>query len=489
MELSTIKKYFQENPANVLIYIAFGYFLFRLFFFASHISHYAPPDETTRFGLCQVFSKTSFLPQNSEETYSLGLVTHIPYLYYFLMGKCLKLNFFPVSDLVFLRFINCLLSFGTLIYGYKWIRQVTPNRICHLLFVILITNTAMFSFLGAAVSYDNMTNFFAVTALYYLHLFFQNTNVSSFLLFVISILGGALTKVSYLPLILAYLGILIFRQRKQIKNIFYYLIKVLRSLNFGQTVLLGVALVLLALNVNLYLTNLIRFGKIIPRMNQVLTEEQAMKHRLYARDRIVSLYKSGRLNYEEAVEKTKEIQHYGDRLTALELLKTAKENLTNKTPPMGRMKYALFWITLVVHHSIGIASHMSLLKNHFYLGSYLFIFLFSFALFLRHWKSTFIEGGIADALLICIFYTIILMQFVNYPGYLFARSVKFALHGRYFFPVIVPFFGIVSYSLLSPFKKQVQTAICVLISIFFIWGDFPYFILNATSQWVTLNLG
>jgi hypothetical protein len=481
MDLTKIKKYFQENAANVFIFMAFGYFIFRLFFFASHISHYAPPDETTRFALCQVFSKTLLLPKNSEETYSLGLVTHIPYLYYFLMGKCLKLNFFPVSDLVFLRFINCLLSFGTVVYGYKWIRLVTANRICHLLFVILITNTAMFSFLGAAVSYDNMTNFFAVTALYYLHLFFQNTNVSNFLLFVVSILGGALSKVSYL-------GILIFRQRKQLKNIFYILIKVLRSLNFGQTVLLGIALVLLALNVNLYLNNLICFGKIIPSANQILSEEQAMKHRLYARDRIVSLYKSGRLNYEEAVEKTKEIQHYGDRLTALELLKTARENETNKTPPMGRMKYALYWIILALHHSIGIASHMSLLKNHFYLGSYLFIFVFSFALFLRHCKFTCAEGRIADAFLICIFYTIILMQFVNYPGYLFARSVKFALHGRYFFPVIVPFYGIVSYSLISPFKKQVQTAICLLISIFFIWGDFPYFILNATSQWVTLNV-
>jgi len=488
MELSTIKKYFQENAANVFIFIAFGYFLFRLFFFASHISHYAPPDETTRFALCQVFSKTLLLPKNSEETYSLGLVTHIPYLYYFLMGKCLKLNFFPVSDLVFLRFINCLLSFGTVVYGYKWIRLVTANRICHLLFVVLITNTAMFSFLGAAVSYDNMTNFFAVTALYYLHLFFQNTDTISFILFVISILGGALTKVSYLPLILAYLGILIFRQRKQLKNLFYILIKVLRSLNFGQTVLLGIALILLALNVNLYLKNLIRFGKIIPRANQVLTEEQAMKHRLYARNRIVFLYKKGQLSYDEAVEKTKEIQHYGDRLTALELLKTAKENAINKTPPMGRMKYALFWITLVLHHSIGIASHMSLLKNHFYLGGYLFILLFSFALYLRNWKTTFTDTGIADAFLICIFYTIILMQFVNYPGYLFARSVKIALHGRYFFPVIVPFFGMVSYSLINPFKKQVQIAICVLISIFFIWGDFPYFILNKTSQWFILNL-
>jgi len=193
------------------------------------------------------------------------------------------------------------------------------------------------------------------------------------------------------------------------------------------------------------------------------------------------------LSYEEAVEKTKEIQHYGDRLTALELLKTAKENAKNKTPPMSRLRYALFWIVLVLHHSVGIASHMSLLKNHIYLGSYLFIFLFSLYLFLRYWKSTCAEGRIADAFLLCIFYTIILMQFVGYPIYLFGRSVRFAMHGRYFFPVIVPFYGVVSYSLISPFRKQVQIGICLLIAIFFIWGDFPYFFLNATSQWFIPN--
>jgi len=483
MELSTIKKYFQKNSTNVLIFIAFGYFLFRLFFFASHISHYTPPDETTRFSICQIFSKTLLLPKNSEKTYSLGLVTHIPYLYYFVMGKCLKLNFFPVSDLVFLRFINCFLSFGTVAYGYKWIRLVTPNRICHLLFVILITNTAMFSFLGAAVSYDNMTNFFAVTALYYLHLFFQNTDTRSFLLFVISILGGALSKVSYLPMILAYLGILIFRQRKQLKNVSNTVIKVLPSLRLDQIALLGIALILLVLNVNLYLGNLIRFGKIIPHANQVLTEEQSMKYRIYARNRIVSLYNSGRLNYEDAVEKTKEIQHYGDRLTSLALLKIAKSDMFKKSSPISRIKYAYRWMTLMLQRSIGIMGHKVLFKNLYYEVVYQFIFLFSIGLFFCYWKPRHTDGRITDAFFICFFYTIILMQFVNYPIYTNSRSLDLALQGRYFFPVIVPFYGIVSYFIINPFKKPVQISICLLVSIFFIWGDFPYFLLNATSQW------
>jgi len=483
MELSTIKKYFQENPANVLIYIAFGYFLFRLFFFASHISHYAPPDETTRFALCQVFSKTSFLPQNSEETYSLGLVTHIPYLYYFLMGKCLKLNLFPVSDLVFLRFINCLLSFGTVVYGYKWIRLVTPNRICHLLFVVLITNTAMFSFLGAAVSYDNMVNFFAATALYYLHIFFKNTDTSSFLLFAISVLGGALTKKTYLPLMLAYFGILIFRQRKQLNDVSNTVIKALHSLRLGQIALLGIALILLALNVNLYLGNLIRFGKIIPSITKVLTEEQSMQYRLYARGRIVSLYKSGRLTYDEAVEKAKEIQHPGDSVGALYLLEIAKANASNPDPPMGRIKYSGLWLMHMLYRLNIISGHLPLLKNLYYFVGYLLIFIFSFCLFIKNWKLSITSGSILDAFFLCCFYTIILMQFVNYPIYTHYRSIYLALQARYFFPVIVPFYGIISYFLINTFKKPVQIVIFLLTAIFFIWGDFPYFLLNATSQW------
>ena len=483
MDLTKIKKYFQENAANVFIFMAFGYFIFRLFFFASHISHYAPPDETTRFALCQVFSKTLLLPKNSEETYSLGLVTHIPYLYYFIMGKCLKLNFFPVSDLVFLRFINCLLSFATVVYGYKWIRLITPNRICHLLFVILITNTAMFSFLGAAVSYDNMTNFFAVTALYYLHLFFQNTNINSFLLFVISILGGALTKKTYLPLILAYLGILIFRQRKQLKNVSNTVIKALPSIRLDQIALLGIALILLVLNVNLYLGNLIRFGRVVPRMNQVLTEEQSMQYRLYARGRIVSLYKSGRLTYEEAVEKAKGIQHPGDSVGALYLLEIAKANASNPDPPMGRIKYAGLWLMHMLYRLTIISGHLSLLKNLYYFVVYLLIFIFSFFLFIKNWKLSITSGYISDAFFLCFFYTIILMQFVNYPIYTHYRSIYLALQARYLFLVIVPFYGIVSFFLINPFKKPVQIIIFLPIAIYFIWGDFPYFFLNATSQW------
>src|ERR1700690_117612 len=78
------------------------YFGLRLVFFSSTVSPYVPPDEHTHFEISRIFSKISFLPENARETYEYGLVTNIPYLYYWIMGRLLNLNFFGIPDLLFL---------------------------------------------------------------------------------------------------------------------------------------------------------------------------------------------------------------------------------------------------------------------------------------------------------------------------------------------------------------------------------------------------
>jgi len=483
MEMLSKNKSFEEKATQVLIFVAFGYFLFRLFFFATNISHYIPPDEVTHFGFCQIFSKTLLLPENSEETYRIGLVTHMPYLYYFIMGKLLKLNFFPLSDLVFLRLLNCIFSFTTVLYGYKWIRLITPNRFCHALFVFLITNTPMFSFLGASVSIDNLINLLAVMAVYYLHLFFQNPNPCRFLLFFISLLGGTLAKYTFLPLVLAFLGILIFHERKHLKNVFSILKTALPSLRVGQKVLLGLALLLLVLNVSLYAENLIRFKRFFPRYDQVLTEEQFMKCRLCAQDRIITLYKSGQLTFEEAVQKANVITHPGDSAMTLYYLKIARVNALNPIPLIDRIQYMWPWMKIMLQRSVGILGHISMIKYSYTFAIYQLIFLFSFILFIRYWRPTDAGGRLADALFLCFFYAIILMQFVNYSHYARSFVLGDSVQGRYFFPVLVPFYGIFAYFLIKPFEKPFQIAIFLVVSVFFILEDFPYFLQNATTQW------
>ena len=75
------------------------------------------------------------------------------------------------------------------------------------------------------------------------------------------------------------------------------------------------------------------------------------------------------------------------------------------------------------------------------------------------------------------------MQFVNYSAYSKSLSISLALQGRYLFPILIPFYGIVAYFLIKPFKRLFQVGVFLLISLFFVWGDFPYFIQNATPAW------
>ncbi|MCP4349056.1 MAG: hypothetical protein GY795_26550 [Desulfobacterales bacterium] len=483
MEQLSSNRFSEEKIVRILIVIAFAYFLLRLFFLAANISHYVPPDEDYHWGRAQIFHKCFFLPEYSEENYHLGLIKNTSYLYHLIMGYFLRLNFFPVSDLVFVRFINCIISFITVIYGYKWICLVTRNCFCHLLFVFLITNTPMFSFMGAVVTYDNFSNLFAAMSLYYMHLFFQEPSPDRFLIFCISLFGGDLTKTAFLPLFLIYMGILIVHKRKYLKIIFTVFKKFLRSLRLKQIILLGIALLLLFLNTSLYLKNIILYGKIIPEAHQVLKPEQFTKNRVFAQEWITHLYRSGKLSFEEAIQQANMIQHPGDRANTIYLLKIARDHITNQRSLTDRIQYIWIWLNIMLQGTVGIQAHLFMGKNAYTFGFYQLIFIFSFLVFIRYYKPSDSDGRLADAFTLCLFYGIILMQLVNYSFYSQTYSIVNALQGRYFFPVLIPFYGIMAYYLTNPFKKPFQIVIITIITIAFIYGDFPWFLQNATPRW------
>ena len=474
---------FLNNAVGILILIAFGYFLFRLFYFAGNISPYVPPDEETHFGKCMIFSKALLLPKDSEASYSLGLVTHIPYLYYFIMGKLVALNFSHASDLVFLRLFNCILSFLTVFFGYKWIKQITDNRICHLFFIILLTNTPMFTFTGAFVNYDNLVNLFAVLSLYYMHLFFQKPETKHFLLCGVFLLGGCLTKTAFLPLIPIFLGIVCFRKREHIRHLFEIIKNAARGSDNVEKSLTGLFIVMLALNASLYAGNLIRFKKIEPGTGQVLSEEQAMNYRLYARDRINGLYRQDKLTFDEAVKETEKIKNPGDRAHTVSLLQISRQNKIQPIAVVDRVQYAEIWLNVMLQRTVGIAGHLVLPKSAYILACYQLIFIFAFLCFVRYFKPLQAGFYIVDAFIVSLFYSLFLMQAVNYSVYTNSLSLGTAITGRYLFPVMIPCYGIIAYYMVKPFNKPVNRTIIFLISCYFIWGDFPYFIQHVTSQW------
>ena len=72
-----------------------------------------------------------------------------------------------------------------------------------LLLLVALTNTAMFSLLSASVSYDNLTNLLAAMAVYYLFAFFKNRSADQLAASILCQLAGSLTKMTFLPLVLA----------------------------------------------------------------------------------------------------------------------------------------------------------------------------------------------------------------------------------------------------------------------------------------------
>ena len=470
---------FRNYITKYLIIIILFYFLCRLLYLATHISINIPPDEITHFGISKIFSKTIFLPKDSIESYEFGLISHVPTLYYCLMGKWLNLNFFDISELIFLRMGNVIITFIMALYGLRWIKLVTSNRISILLFMILLTNTPMLSFLGASVSYDNLTNLFAVTTLFYFHIYFVNHKTSDLLSGYISFLGGTLTKKSFLPLAFIYFLIFLFHERKRIKEMLVQFKGIFAGNQIKEKFLFVILIIFLICNLTLYLGNLIKFKKIIPDRTQIMTEEQAMQNSTYTLYRIVYLYKVGKLTLNEAIQTADTIKYDKDRLNALKMLKIAEADKVKKIKILNRFQYARVWMRSMLKGIIGIEGHIAMRKTGLLYYSYAIIFIVAFINFIIFFKNN-NNFYLKDAVIISGLYGIVLMQFVNYPIYEYNLSLSAALQGRYLFPVIVPFYAIMSNYFTDNFKNNLAIPILICISVIFIYGDFPFFIENIS---------
>jgi hypothetical protein len=117
-------------------------------------------------------------------------------------------------------------------------------------------------------------------------------------------------------------------------------------------------------------------------------------------------------------------------------------------------------------------------KKGLLLYSYFIIFIAGFISFIIYFKNN-NNCYLKEAAIICSFYGIALMQLYNYPRYEYFSS-GVAMQGRYLFPVIVPFYAIMSYYLTDNFRNRLAIPILMCISVIFIYGDFPFFIENIS---------
>ena len=277
------------------------YFLARLLFFAVNIKPELPPDESTHLGIIGLYAETPLFIDDSPESHGFGLVTRQPHLYYFVLGKLLALNLFGVDDLLYLRLINVILAMLTIVAGYRLATRLTESPLVRILFLVMTTNTLMFTFMGGAVSYDNLVNLLAVLSVSAFVALVRTGEPTDLLCFLLWNFLGTLTKTTFLPLTLGLVALLLFDRRRRFREDLASLSRVVIKPAPLTTSLLVLVVLTFGANVWLYGSNLVRYGRPVPGCSQVLELEQCMENRIFARNWVVNQYQDGKLTFEQAL--------------------------------------------------------------------------------------------------------------------------------------------------------------------------------------------
>jgi hypothetical protein len=480
---SSNKGFLSPNHLKWAIWVLLAYFGIRLVYFVLNISSFVPPDEVTHAGLCKVFASVFLLPDNSPKTYEFGLVTNIPWLYYWTMGKLLHLNIFGLTDLVFLRLLNIPLAFGTVFFVRQTLLLLTNDWLTQIMVVAVMTNTAMFSLLSASVSYDNLTNLLAAMAIYYLFAFFKNRSADLLAASILCQMAGCLTKVTFLPLVLILGLLLLVYEFKNLRALPLAITNYLRTANRQAWLSALAILVALGLNLHLYGGNYIHYGSLNPGMSEVLPKN-AMQYRITARETIFKLYTQEKISYMEALQMTGGIEHIGDKSDMFFMLMNYENLKRNPRLWMGRLQYAKVWLENMVGTILGIKGHLPMYKDSSYLIPIYLLMALSLLGFVIRWRAR--ECGWLPPCLAAIvcYYAGYLLYKINYNAYLYYGTPGITLQGRYLFPIIGPIYVLSCHYLTQLFRSdKIRLALVLATALLFIAYDFPWFQMHSTPQW------
>jgi hypothetical protein len=471
-----------EKWELALYALLLGYFVARVVFFALRIHPAVPPDEATHLGRCLAYAGVLGIPENGPATFEYGLIDQRPWLYYWLMGRLLDLNVFAMSNLAFLRLANGVLGLGTVLIAIAWMREWCSDPMVRSLFAVFVTNTLMFTGLSGAVSYDNLANLLAASSVFAFTCFRVRRSSTALLWFFASILAGCLAKRSLIPLAFLLLVLLALRERHHLPALRGEVRVLLGRLRSGLLVPAACALVLAGLVASLYAGNLARYGQLSPGFGQVVGEQNAMQNRIYARSRIVERFREQEISYREAQEMAQSIHHRGDRSDTLFLLKASRLPESSR---VGRIEYASKWSRHMLAGAVSYLGHRRVTKSGAALYAYFGIFAIAGILMIRKLWLGQAGGTPADSLFLAAGYAFVLMWFVNHPSYMTSRVIELGAQGRYLFPVLLPVYGVLSYSLIESLPARARPFMAGAVGLFYLYGDFPWFLGQIDERWFT----
>ena len=423
---------------TILLFIIFAWFIFQSTFFALNVRYQVPPDEGAHFTVAKLYNETNcFTLENRPETFALGnLKTRL--LYPMIMGKLfLNINnFFRISDYIFLRIINVILGIFFMFFSYLMIKEITNNKLIQLTVLIVLSNLMMLVFLYGAISPDNLINLIAVMSIYYMIRFIKTYNRFYLLMILSTMLIGSFTKISYLPLIVIELGILLFFIKKIIKNKDKYFIK---KIKIKELICIVVIIIIGTANVMHYGENLIKYKNLKPSLAEAEGEDLKSAN-------------------EEVYIRIIETAHTRDK--------------------MNIFKYSVKWYIYIKDKILGIMAHLNIHKgiNTIQMVSIDIIILISTIVLLLNIKKLIKDTPLLILVLISISYLLIIFLYVNYRNYSITRVHTAGLQGRYLFPIIAPLITFIIYFFMFKLPETLKVLFALFITIVFVSEGFFYFV-------------
>ncbi|NLZ24526.1 glycosyltransferase family 39 protein [Candidatus Dojkabacteria bacterium] len=441
---------------RIALFFFFLVFFLESLFFALYIREAIFPDEGHHLRLSQLYSETYTNLKNSEESYHLGDIEHIPYLYHWIGGRILNVKkvIFPfVEDLFVLRVFSVILGVVNLYIAYQIVKRVTKEKLQHVLLIAMLSSTPMFSFISAGVSYDPLVFLFSFLSILLTLKLLERNSISLLLSLVITMLAGILTKKTFLPLVVVIIFFLIiktFQERKEYLNIIKRSLKDKRELRHIIFLLL-VTFFFLFLSLNLYLRNIIKYKNLIPSCTQVMQEEDCMKDPEFLRDLAL------------------------------------QENAPPRAERLKPYWYIPHWVYLMINTTYAICGHKAVKLSYSQFIRFFMIIILGLIMFVRKYDVK--NPKYNFLVILSLFYTFTLMFYVNYQSYLWRGVIGVALQGRYIFPVIVPIYICVIEGLLLFKNKYMRVTIFGVILFVFLYGNIPFFVRNLTADWFFENAG
>ena len=151
---------------------------------------------------------------------------------------------------------------------------------------------------------------------------------------------------------------------------------------------------------------------------------------------------------------------------------------------MNRLEYVPVWIRGVMGRIYGIMGHRSMIKNGSQLYPYYVVLALSAALSLVYFRYCHMHGHALAVAFIFLFYALVLMQLVNYESYYTSGLFAKALQGRYLFPVLAPFYALLTCGLMCSPHRRLRWIVALLVGGIFVYGGLPFFLHNVDSRWL-----